>query len=71
MVVLDRGWKLGIHVFALEKETSCTYKKEERLKQREIQEWVKVSILVIGDVNLTQNIQELSWYLKYGRIILS
>jgi hypothetical protein len=58
LVVLDWGWKIRIHVFALEKKTSRTYQKEEKLKQREIQEWVKASILVIGDVNPTQNIQE-------------
>jgi hypothetical protein len=67
LVVPDWGRKFWIHVFAWEKETSCTYKKEERLEQRELQEWVKVSILVVGDVNPTKNIQEL----KNERIILT
>jgi hypothetical protein len=38
--VPDRGRKVRIHIFALEKEekTSCTYQKEKRLEQKEIQE---------------------------------
>jgi hypothetical protein len=58
LVVLDWGRKIQIRVFALEKKTSRTYQKEEKLEQREIQEWIETSILVVGDVNPTQNIQE-------------
>jgi hypothetical protein len=71
LVVLNQGWKVRIHVFTLEIKTSCIYQTEERLEQREIQEWVKASILVVGDVSPTQNLQELGWYLEYGRIILT
>jgi hypothetical protein len=34
--------------------------KEKRLEQREIKECVKSSILVIGSVSPTQNLQELN-----------
>jgi hypothetical protein len=47
------GREVQICVFALEKEMSCTYQKEKKLAQKEIQEWVEVSILVIGDVSPT------------------
>ncbi len=51
--MLDQGQKVWIHVFAWEKKISCTYQKEKRLKQREIQKWVEALILVIGDVSPT------------------
>jgi len=38
LVVPNRSQKVRIHIFALERETSCTYQKEEKLQQREIQE---------------------------------
>jgi hypothetical protein len=38
LVVPYRSQKVQIRNFTLEKETSCTYQKEEKLKQREIQE---------------------------------
>jgi hypothetical protein len=46
-------------------------KKRRKVRAKKIQEWVQVSILVIRDFNPTQNIQELIWYLKYERIILT
>jgi len=51
LFVPDQGRKIWIHLFGLERETPCTYQKEERLKQREIQEWIKISILVVGNVS--------------------
>jgi hypothetical protein len=37
LIVPNQGQKIQIHIFALERKTSCTCHKEERLKQREIQ----------------------------------
>jgi hypothetical protein len=71
LVVLNQGREVWIHLFALEKQASCTYQKVERFEEIEIQEWIEASILIIGNVTPTQNLQELSWYLKYGRIILT
>jgi hypothetical protein len=70
LVVPHQDRKIWICVFALKKETSCTYQKEERLEQKEIQEWIQALILVVQDVSPTQNLQELNSYPKYGRIIL-
>jgi hypothetical protein len=53
LIVLDWGQKVWICLFGLERKTPCTYQKEERLKQREIQEWIEVSILVVGYVSPT------------------
>jgi hypothetical protein len=58
LVLLDQGREVWIHVIALKRETSCTYQKEERLKQREIK-GVHASILVVGDVSPTHNLQKL------------
>jgi hypothetical protein len=38
LVVPHDDRKIRIYIFALKKETSCTYQKEERLEQKEIQE---------------------------------
>jgi len=58
LVVPDWSQKIQLYILALERETTCTYQKGEKLKQREIQEWIKASILVKGDVSPTQNIHE-------------
>jgi len=50
LIVLDWGRKVQIHLFRLEKETSCTYQKEKMLEQKEILEWIEASILVVRDV---------------------
>jgi hypothetical protein len=52
--------KSQIYLFGLKRETPCTYQKEERLEQREIQKCIEAFILVIGDVSPTQNLQELN-----------
>jgi hypothetical protein len=44
--------------------------KKDKLKQRKIENWIEASIIVIGYVSPTKNLQELSWYPKYGRIFL-
>jgi hypothetical protein len=54
LIVAHLGWKVQIHIFALKRETSCTYQKEKKLEYREIQESIKASIVVIGDVSPTQ-----------------
>jgi hypothetical protein len=36
-----------------------SYQKEKRLEQREIKECIKSSILVVGEVSPTHNLQEL------------
>jgi hypothetical protein len=38
LVVPNQGQKVQTHVFALERKTPCTYQKEERLEQKEMQE---------------------------------
>jgi hypothetical protein len=38
LVVPNRGQKVRMCFFGLERETPCAYEKEERLEQREIQE---------------------------------
>jgi hypothetical protein len=53
LLVLDWGWKVHLHIFALETETTYIYQKGEKLKQREIQEWMEASILLKGDVSPT------------------
>jgi hypothetical protein len=35
LVVPNQGQKIKIHIFALERKTSCTYHKEKRLEQRD------------------------------------
>jgi len=59
-------WKVTEDTIALERKTTCTYQKGENLEQKEIQEWIKASILVEGDVSPTQNIHEWNWYPYYG-----
>jgi hypothetical protein len=44
--------------------------KKKKLKQKEIQEWVKASILVEEDVRPIKNTHECNWYLEHGRMIL-
>ncbi len=53
LVASDRGQKIQLHFFALERETTHTYQKGEKIEQKEIQEWVEASILVEGDVSAT------------------
>jgi hypothetical protein len=34
LVVRDQGQKVQIHIFALERETSCTYPKKKKVKAK-------------------------------------
>jgi hypothetical protein len=60
VVNLDQGRKVQIRLFGLKRTTPCTYPKKDKLKQRKIENSIEASIIVIGYVNPTKNLQELS-----------